>query len=65
MEIGCAHELYVGGYTIQEKDPYAPDDQSVSGVPSGWFDPGKAGSATIRATDTGFGVHESRSMTAG
>ena len=52
----CTHELYVGGYSIQEKDPYPPA-VSVSGVPGGWFDPAKAGNATVKATDTGLGMH--------
>jgi YD repeat-containing protein len=56
VEIGCGHELYVGGYSIQEKDPYPPSI-SVSGVPSGWFDPAKVGGVLVGATDTGLGVH--------
>lgn len=56
VEIGCAHELYVGGVTALENDPEAPTINSVSGIPSGWFDPAKAGSATITATDPGVGL---------
>jgi YD repeat-containing protein len=57
VAIPCYHELYVEGYTIQEKAPYPPSVW-VSGVPSGWFDPASAGNATTTALDTGFGVHE-------
>jgi YD repeat-containing protein len=62
IELECAHELYVGGVTVVETDPEAPTINSVSGVPSGWFDPAKAGAATIVATDPGLGLEE---LTAG
>ena len=58
VEIGCAHELYVGGVTALENDPEPPTINSVSGIPSGWFDPAKAGVATIVATDPGVGLEE-------
>jgi sugar lactone lactonase YvrE len=57
-KLKCAHELYVGAVTVQENDPEAPTINWVSGVPSGWFDPAKAGEVTIHATDPGFGVRE-------
>ena len=55
-KLGCAHEIYVGGVTVQENDPEKPSINSVGGIPSGWFDPAKVGSATIVASDPGFGV---------
>ncbi|HEV7562834.1 MAG TPA: DUF6531 domain-containing protein, partial [Solirubrobacterales bacterium] len=55
-KLSCAHELYVGGVTVQENDPEAPTITTASGVPSGWFDPAAAGNAWIVATDAGFGV---------
>jgi len=56
--IKCNHEMFVGGVTLLESDPDNPWIKSVSGVPSGWFDPQKAGEATIVAADNGFGVHD-------
>jgi YD repeat-containing protein len=61
----CAHEMWVGGVTVQENDPEKPTINSVSGVPSGWFDPAKAGNVTISATDPGFGVDSVRIANAG
>ncbi len=58
IELECAHEFYVGGVTVVETDPEAPTINSVSGVPSGWFDPAKVGEATITATDPGVGLEE-------
>ena len=55
-KLGCAHELYVGGVTVQENDPEKPSIDSVSNVPSGWFNPATVGKATIVASDPGFGV---------
>jgi YD repeat-containing protein len=57
-KLSCAHEIYVGGVAVQENDPEKPTINSVSGVPSGWLDPAKAGSATVVATDPGFGVDD-------
>ncbi len=56
--IKCNHEMFVGGVTVYESDQDNPTINSVTGVPSGWFDPQKAGSAIIHAADSGFGVHE-------
>jgi Ca2+-binding RTX toxin-like protein len=58
--ISCNHELYVGGYSIQESDPYAPSIGPISGIPAAgsWFDPGAAGSASLGASDNGLGVQE-------
>ena len=53
IEIGCAHELYVGGYSIQEKDPEAPSITSVGGVSSGWV---KELTVTPHVSDPGLGV---------
>ncbi|HET7485276.1 MAG TPA: 6-bladed beta-propeller [Solirubrobacterales bacterium] len=58
IELECAHEFYIGGVTVVETDPEAPTINSVSGVPSGWFDPAKAGTTTITATDPGLGLEE-------
>jgi sugar lactone lactonase YvrE len=52
----CAHEMWVGGVTVQENDPEKPTINWVSGVPSGWFNPAKAGNVTISATDPGIGL---------
>jgi YD repeat-containing protein len=53
----CVMEMRIHGATMKENDPEPPTITSVSGVPaSGWFDPNKAGSATIVATDPGFGI---------
>jgi sugar lactone lactonase YvrE len=52
----CTHEMWVGGVTVRENDPEKPTINSVTGVPSGWFDPAKASSATISATDQGMGI---------
>jgi YD repeat-containing protein len=56
--IKCNHELFVGGVTLKESDSDNPWIKSVSGVPSGWFDPQKAGQVTIVAADNGFGVSD-------
>src|SRR3954468_66515 len=56
--IKCNHEIVMPGVTLKESDPDNPWIKSVSGVPSGWFDPQKAGSTTIVAADNGFGVHD-------
>ena len=53
VEIGCAHELYVGGYSIQEKDPEAPTVNSVTGIPGGWA---KEFTVTPHVSDPGLGV---------
>ena len=53
VEIGCAHELYVGGYSIQEKDPEAPTVNSATGIPGGWA---KEFTVTPHASDPGLGV---------
>lgn len=60
VSIPCNHELFVGGYSIQEEDPYAPSFSSISGIPAAgsWFDPGAAGNASITAADNGLGVQE-------
>ena len=60
VSIPCNHELFVGGYSIQESDPYAPSITSVSGIPAAgaWFDPTVAGSASIGVADNGLGVQE-------
>ena len=60
VSIPCNHELYVGGYSIQESDPYAPSITSVSGIPAAgaWFDPTAAGSASIGVADNGLGIQE-------
>ncbi|HVD37792.1 MAG TPA: hypothetical protein VNC15_03040, partial [Solirubrobacterales bacterium] len=60
VSIPCNHELFVGGYSIQESDPYAPSITSVSGIPAAgaWFDPSAAGSASIGVSDNGLGVQE-------
>lgn len=60
VSITCNHELYVGGYSIQEEDPYAPSFSSISGIPAAgsWFDPAAAGNASITAADNGLGVQE-------
>ncbi len=55
--LACAHEIYVGGVTVQENDPENPTVNSVNGIPSGWFDPAKSGNVTIVATDPGFGIN--------
>jgi tripartite motif-containing protein 71 len=56
-KLACAHELYVGGVTLQENDPEKPSITTPTGIPtSGWFDPAKVGSATITASDPGFGI---------
>jgi tripartite motif-containing protein 71 len=51
----CAHEMWVGGVTVQENDPENPTINSVTGIPSGWIGP-SVGSAAVLATDPGFGV---------
>jgi Ca2+-binding RTX toxin-like protein len=58
--IGCNHELFVGGYSIQESDPYAPSIGPISGIPTAgtWFDPSAAGGASIGVSDNGLGVQE-------
>jgi Ca2+-binding RTX toxin-like protein len=58
--IGCNHELFVGGYSIQEEDPYPPSIGPISGIPAAgsWFDPSAAGSASLGASDNGLGVQE-------
>jgi YD repeat-containing protein len=56
--IKCNHEIVMPGVTLKESDPDNPWIKSVSGVPSGWFDPQEVGSATIVAADNGFGVHD-------
>jgi len=53
IEIGCAHELWVGGTTIEEKDPEAPTVNSVTGIPSGWT---REITVTPHASDPGLGV---------
>jgi Ca2+-binding RTX toxin-like protein len=60
VSIPCNHELFVGGYSIQESDPYAPSITSVTGIPAAgaWFDPTAAGSASIGVSDNGLGVQE-------
>jgi Ca2+-binding RTX toxin-like protein len=60
VQITCNHELYVGGYSIQESDPYAPSIGPISGIPAAgsWFDPSTAGSASIGVADNGLGVQE-------
>lgn len=60
VQITCNHELYVGGYSIQESDPYAPSIGPISGIPAAgsWFDPSAAGSASISVSDNGLGVQE-------
>ena len=40
---------------MQENDPEKPTINSVTGIPSGWISP-STGSATVVATDPGFGV---------
>jgi len=53
VEINCAHELYVGGYSIQEKDPEAPTVNWVGGTSSGWV---KEVTVTPHVNDPGLGV---------
>jgi sugar lactone lactonase YvrE len=54
-KLACAHEIYVGGVSVQENDPENPTINSVTGIPSGWIGP-SYGSATVVASDPGFGV---------
>jgi sugar lactone lactonase YvrE len=54
--LACAHEMWVGGVTVRENDPEKPTINSVTGVPSGWFEPNKASKVTISATDQGMGI---------
>ncbi len=56
--MNCVHEVWMGGYSIQERDREAPSFSSLPSVPGGWFDSTGSGSATIAASDRGFGVHE-------
>jgi YD repeat-containing protein len=53
VEIGCAHELYVGGYSIQEKDPEAPTVNWVGGTSASWV---KDITVTPHVSDPGLGV---------
>lgn len=53
VEIGCAHELYVGGYSIQEKDPEAPTVNWVGGTSANWV---KEITVTPHVSDPGLGV---------
>ena len=48
--------MWVGGVTVRENDPEKPTINSVTGVPSGWFDPAKAPSVSVWATDQGMGI---------
>lgn len=58
--LGCGHDLWLGGYLIQVKDTTPPVVTSVTGVPfNRWFDPEKeSGTASVTAVDTGFGLQE-------
>jgi len=53
VAIGCAHELFVGGYSIQEMDPEAPSVSSVGGTSSAWV---KEPIVTPHVSDPGLGV---------
>ncbi len=53
VEIGCAHELYVGGYSIQEKDPEAPTVDWLGGTSGNWV---KDITVTPHVSDPGLGV---------
>ena len=53
VAIGCAHELFVGGYSIQEMDPEAPTVTSVGGTASTWV---KELAVTPHVSDPGLGV---------
>ena len=53
VKIGCAHELYVGGYSIQEKDPEAPTVNWVGGTSGSWV---KEITVTPHVSDPGLGV---------
>src|SRR4051794_26334875 len=56
--MNCVHEIWMGGYSIQERDWEAPTLSSLPAVPNGWFDATGVPAATISAWDRGFGVHE-------
>jgi YD repeat-containing protein len=58
LSMNCVHEIWMGGYSIQERDWEAPTFSSLPSVPGGWFDATNAPQATIAAWDRGFGVHE-------
>lgn len=54
--IPCAHEIFVGGVTLQENDAENPSFASISGVPSGWFKTSQITPITVYGYDPGFGV---------
>jgi sugar lactone lactonase YvrE len=53
VDIGCNHELFVGGYSIQEEDPEAPAINWVGGTSANWV---KDITATPHVSDPGLGV---------
>jgi tripartite motif-containing protein 71 len=55
--IGCYHELYVGGYSIQEKDPEAPSWTTRPSIADQWVDNSPI-PISEGAYDPGLGVKE-------
>ena len=71
IEIGCAHELWVGGTTIEEKDPEAPTINSVGGTSSSWVKESRSpptsaiqGWASRRSRSAPKAVHRTRTRKA-
>jgi Ca2+-binding RTX toxin-like protein len=52
--IGCPHEIFVGGVTVQQNDPENPVFEYVNGYTSAWTSATPA--VSVGAYDPGFGV---------
>jgi sugar lactone lactonase YvrE len=55
IAIPCYHEIYVGGYTIQEKDPEPPSWNSAPSAPDQWTDTSVI-PVSASASDPGLGM---------